>query len=95
MTNADDVKSEVTGLLKENFPKAAVSRVDVEEAFDSEGEPSFNVRVVFRSRPPKHDMRYARTSVIDKTRTWLSKHGDERFPYFSFVTDQDEKELSQ
>jgi hypothetical protein len=95
MTNVGQTKAEVERLLREKFPKSAISRVDVEEISDSDGEPSLGVWVVFRTRPAKAEMRYQKNSLIDELRTWLSKKGDDRFPYFSFITERDEKALLQ
>jgi hypothetical protein len=94
MIGAAEIKSEVKKLLKAKFPKTIVSRVDVEEASDADGQPSMNVLIVFKTRPPKHDMRYGKRGLVDELRTWLSKQADDRFPYFSFLTEKDEKELS-
>jgi hypothetical protein len=93
MTSIEDTQTEVTQLLKAKLPKADVARVDVTDTIDSDGEPSLNIWIVFKARPPKSDMRQAK-AIVDELRTWLANHGDERFPYFSFVTEQDEKELS-
>jgi hypothetical protein len=93
MVAPDETKSEVISLLKAKFPKSGTSRVDVADGTDWQGEPSIDIRIVFRRNPSKDEMRYARPRLIDELRTWLSKRGDERFPYFSFLTEKDEKEL--
>ncbi len=93
MIDAAETETEVRQLLKAKLPKASVARVDVREGADSEGEASLNVEVVFSFPPAKDEMRQA-NNVIDEFRTWLTQKGDDRFPYFSFLTEQDKKELS-
>lgn len=95
MVNVEEVTDEVNHLLKAKFPKAKVSRVNVEESSDADGDPSMNIQVVFKLRPSKPDMRYGSTGLIDEMRSWLSRKGDYRFPYFSFISEQEEKELLQ
>jgi len=93
MVTIEQAKSEVASLLKTRFPKSAPARIDVAAATDSDGEPSIGITVVFRGNPAKEEMRYARPRLIDDLRTWLTKNDDNRFPYFSFLTEKDEKEL--
>ena len=87
-------KDELVRLLKARFPKSKLSRVDVTEGSDSDGQPSIDVKIVFRHSPAKDEMRYERHRLVDDLRTWLTKEGDDRFPYFSFLTEKDERELS-
>lgn len=94
MVSVETAKAEVAKLLKARFPKSAISRVDISETVDSDGQPSLKVLVVFLRNPAKAEMRYERSRLIDDLRTWLSRSGDERFPYFSFLTEKDERELS-
>jgi len=94
MTGVAETKAEVGQLLKQKLPKAEVARIDVREQPDAEGQPSFYIYVVFRSSPSRDELRQTNT-LVDQLRTWLGQKGDERFPYFSFITEKDEKELSQ
>jgi len=93
MVTVEQAKSEVVSLLKMRFPKSVPSRIDVAARTDSDGEPSIEITVIFRGNPAKEEMRYARPRLIDDLRTWLAKNHDDRFPYFSFLTEKDEKEL--
>jgi len=93
MVNAQQARTQVAELLKVRFPTSPVSRVDVQESVDSHGQPSLDVWVVFRSRPAREEMRYAKPRVIDELRSWLSKNADERFPYVTFVSEREDREL--
>jgi len=95
MISVEEAQKEVRELLKARFPKARVSRVDVEESSDSDGEPSIKVKVVFRARPAREYLRYERSRLVDAFRTWLASKSDDRFPYFTLVSEQDEKELAK
>ncbi len=81
-------------LLETRFRKSRLSHIEVVEGADSDGQPSIDVRIVFRNGPAKDEMRYERHRLVDDLRTWLAMEGDDRFPYFSFLTEKDEKELS-
>ena len=94
MVSERETADETKALLKLNLPKAIVERVDVRQSTDSDGQASLDVWIVFKTRPPKEEMRQA-NNVIDELRTWLQTKGDGRFPYFEFITTQEEKELSQ
>ncbi len=92
MITIEDSTTEVRELLTKEMPKAKVARIDVKSQSDSDGEPSLYVRIVFTTKPVKPDLKKTHL-IIDEFRTWLTKNGDSRFPYFSFLTVKDEKEM--
>ena len=93
MIGPREAEKEVELLVRENLPKAAVASVRVEGSSDSAGEPSLNVWVIFQAKPTKKQLQNTDV-LVDAFRTWRSEKGDDRFPYFSFLTVKDEKELS-
>jgi hypothetical protein len=93
MITIEDSATEVRELLTKEMPKAKVARIDVNSRSDSDGEPSLYVRIVFKTKPVKPDLKKTHL-IIDEFRTWLTNNGDSRFPYFSFLTIEDEKEMS-
>jgi hypothetical protein len=82
----------VGDLLASGFPKSGRARIDVRETLDSGGDPSLKIRIVFTDKPAADEMRDQRIRVVDELRTWLAKNSDDRFPYISFTTEQDEKD---
>jgi hypothetical protein len=93
MVGVKETEQEIKLLVRKNLPSAKVARIGVEDSSDSEGQPSLSIRVIFRTKPPKKELQKTDT-LVDAFRTWLSEKGDDRFPYFSFLTLKDEKELS-
>jgi hypothetical protein len=93
MITEREAKEEILHLLQLNLPKVDVSRVDVRESADSDGLPSLDVDVVFRLFG-LHEITAQANTIVDEFRTWLVGKRDDRFPYFSFTTEQDEKEIS-
>lgn len=93
MVEMKAAEKEVMRLVKDLFTGAELERVRIDEGLDSGGDPSLFVRVVFETWPDQKESRKS-AAVVDKFRTWLATKGDDRFPYFSFLTIADEKELS-
>ena len=94
MKHDRDFKDQVEHLLARNTPELDVARVRVKEIVDSSGDPSLDVRVILRRRPERRDVQ--RTwAVSDQFRTWLAEHGDERFPYFEYLTEEEERDLAK
>lgn len=94
MSANEDFENEVKHLLDRNYPELDVARVDVRDIIDSAGEPSLDVIVILRRRPAKRDIE-RNWQVMDQFRTWLAGRNDDRFPYFRFLTEQEERDLAR
>jgi hypothetical protein len=92
MIDISKAQVELRQIIGRIVPSANIARIDIQPATDSSGEPSFRIRVVLKGRLGKEAMRKIGT-VVDEFRTWLAKQDDERFPYFDFITEQDELDL--
>lgn len=87
-------ENELRNIVVRAFPRSEIVHASVEASLDSENEPSLVARVVLKQRPLQAEMRKT-SQVVDEFRTWLSRNGDDRFPYFEVLSEEDERELSQ
>jgi len=94
MVGQELMKAEVVEIVRGLMPSADVVRVDVEPKTDSGGDASLAVRIVTQQRPPREETARL-VEVVDKFRTWLIAHDDERFPYFRLLSEDEEREVER
>ncbi len=93
-TSTDSAKAELERQMEKFIPHLKVLKVEIEEKDDSDGQPSLFVHVLL-VRHMKPDEIAARMSLRAEFRMWLLLQGDDRFPYFEFVTKSDLRERDQ
>lgn len=96
MVAIDELKIEIDRIIRSAIPSIDIVRIDAVDRADSDGQRSVFITAVIRERPldPRGLARKS-SIIVDQLRTWMDEHGDERFPYFDFMTEQDEQELQQ
>lgn len=92
--NEPEFRDELKRLLSRNVPEFDVSRIDVREMVDTAGEDGIAVKVILRTRPAQWDA-FRTWRVTDQFRSWLAHRDDERFPYFTYLTEEEERELAK
>ena len=96
MVAIDELKVELERIIRSIIPSIDIIRIDADDRTDSEGQRSLFITSVIKKRPLDPRELARRTSkIVDQLRTWMSGHDDDRFPYFDFLTEQDEQELQQ
>ncbi|TAN21812.1 MAG: hypothetical protein EPN33_09110 [Acidobacteria bacterium] len=90
----DSAKEWLVRRMNEFIPDLKVLKVEIEEKEDSDGQPSLFVHVLL-ARHMKPAEIAARMSLRADFRMWLLLQGDDRFPYFEFVTKSDLRERNQ
>lgn len=94
MVAIEDVRSAVAQIVQTELPSVEMIRVDAQDRFDSDGQRSLFITAIIKQRPlaPRQLARVS-SSIVNQLRAWLGGHDDDRFPYFDFLTEQDEQEL--
>lgn len=92
MATESAAKKEVAAIVRRVMPSVVIARIDSKSILDSDGEKSLSITIIVRDLPPKEES-VKLVEVVDLFRTWLVKHGDERFPYFRLMSEQDEREI--
>ena len=96
MVAIDELKVELGRIIQANIPTIKLIRIEATEGSDSDGQQSLWIKAIIRTRPLEpREMAQKSNAVVDQLRTWMTKYGDERFPYFDFLTEQDEKEIRE
>lgn len=96
MVVIDTLKTEVSRIIRANIPAIQLLRIDITEGADSDGQQSIWINAIIKTRPLEpREMARKSSMVVDQLRTWMTSYDDERFPYFDFLTEQDEQELQQ
>lgn len=96
MVAIDELKTEVDRIIRSAIPSIDILRIDAADRTDSDGQRSVFIMAIIRERPldPRSLARKSNI-IVDQLRAWMDKRDDQRFPYFDFMTEQDEQELQQ
>jgi hypothetical protein len=94
MTDLKAYARQIEELLSSNYPDLRVATVRIREITDSIGDPSLDITVLLQERPERIDQEKT-WRAMDQFRTWLANRDDDRFPYYRFLTEDEERELSK
>lgn len=78
-------------LAERELKPARIQRVRVEESIGFRGDPNLRISIVLGHREPPEITGRQAMELLRKTREFLFRGDDERFPHLQYLTTEDEK----